>query len=80
MQIDETESDPNIEDKEKEDSTQMTVEEIMKFYESDQYDSTMNVGKDILEIIKDVEDNAESNDVDVSQNKKKMVFKRLQGN
>ena len=50
----------------------MTIEEIMKCYESDQYDSTMNVGKDILEILKDVEDNAESNDVDVFQNKKKM--------
>ena len=44
----------------------------MKFYESDQYDSTMNVGKDILEILRNVEDNAESNVVDVFQNKKKM--------
>ena len=61
VQIDETETDPNFEDKEKEDPAQLTVEEIMKFYESDQYDSTMNVGKDILEIL-DVEDNADSND------------------
>ena len=67
-----SEFDPNFEDMEKEDPDQLTVEEIMKFYESDQYDSTMNVGNDILEILKDVEDNAESNDVDVFQNKKKM--------
>ena len=63
-------TDLNFKDNENEDPAQYTVEEIMKFYESDQYDSTMNVGKDVLEIL-DVEDNADSNDDKLEENVKR---------